>query len=576
MPTAPELDIELFRYHTFDKLTAALQALAVAYPKLSRLESIGKSHEGRDLWLMTVTNFETGLDTDKPAYWIDGNIHAAEVTGSAVSLYTIHYLLTNYGRANSEPNNAEAAQVKNLLDTRTFYILPRHTPDGAERVLTTPRRLRSSTRPYPHDEDKDGLYAEDLDGDGAIRQMRVADPNGDWRISERDPRLLVKRLPHEVGGQYYRVYPEGLVRNYDGYNLKIPGPKEGLDLNRNYGYDWSPDNEQVGAGPFPLSEPETHAVSTFWVNHRNICGCQSYHTFAGVILRPYSGKNDDAFATHDLDVYKAMGERGTALTGYPMASIFHEFRYNPKTYLRGAFLDWAYEHQGVFAISTELWDTIRLAGIEKRDFITFMSKQRDIEQELQVVRWMWENLPDSFKEWEHFDHPQLGPLEIGGWNFVYSWQNPPPESQWLRDICHQNMLFSLDCAAISPLLTMPILKVEQVGEADVYKVTAVVENSGFLPTYVSKKAQERKFLKPLTIELQAGEGVELLSGEARRELGHLEGRSNKQTISPFQPGFSSDYRVVAEWFVRGSQAGSSFVVEAYCQRGGRVKRTHTL
>jgi len=583
MTDVASMEIELYKYYTYEGLTAVLKQLAAAYPKLAKLESIGQSHEGRELWLMTLTNFESGSASDKPAYWIDGNIHAAEVTGSAVSLFTIHYLLTNYAKAADALSETNLAMVKRLLDTRTFYIMPRHTPDGAERVLTTPRRLRSSTRPYPSDEDKDGLYPADLNGDGVIRTMRVADPNGDWKVAQEDPRIMVKRGIDEEGGQYYRIYNEGSLRNYDGYIIKLPPAKEGLDLNRNYGFDWAPDNEQTGAGPFPLSEPETQAVSQFWSKHPNICGSQSYHTFSGVILRPYSGKPDEAFPPHDLEVYKLLGERGTTMTGYPMAAIFHDFRYDPKTYLHGAFLDWAYEHLGVFSLSTELWDIIKLAGIEQRNFIEFMGKKRSIEDELKIYKWLIENIPGSFKEWEAFEHPQLGPVELGGWNFVYSWQNPPPGSAWLKDICLNNALFSFTCAAISPLLTLPILKIEPVSQAEsapqsekrVYRVIVVVENSGFLPTYGSKKAQERKFLKPLTLEMLPGEGVELLSGEKKLELGHLEGRSNKLGISPYQTGSSSDYRVKAEWFVQASP-GATITVEAYCERGGRVRKVARL
>ncbi len=584
MPANSELDIDLYTYHTFDKLSEALKKLAAAYPKLAKLESIGKSYEGRDLWLMTLTNFETGPDTDKPAYWIDSNIHAAEVTGSAVSLYTIHYLLTNYGRDAEAQTDSNLALVNRLLDTRTFYIMPRHTPDGAERVLTSPQRLRSSTRPYPHDEDKDGLQGEDLDGDGVVRLMRVADPNGDWKAAEADARIMIKRGMDEEGGQYYRIYREGLLRNFDGYIIKVPSPKEGLDLNRNYGFDWSPENEQLGAGPFPLSEPETHAVSTFWSKHTNICGSQSYHTFAGVILRPYSGKPDEALPTHDLDVYKLMGERGTSQTGYPMSSIFHGFRYDPKTFLHGAFLDWAYEHYGVFSLSTELWDIVKLAGIEERNFIEFSSKKRKLEDDQKIYKWLTENIPNGFKEWTAFEHPQLGPVEIGGWDFVYTWQNPPVQSEWLKDICYNNALFSFACAAISPRLTMPVLKVEPVSQIEseagraekaVYKVTAIIENSGYLPTYVSKKAQERRFLKPLSVELILTEGIDLLSGEKKLELGQLEGRSNKQNIGPFQPGYSSDYRAKAEWFV-SANPGAVITVEAYCERGGRVRSEQAI
>lgn len=569
---SPVLDFS--QYLTYDALTAVLHQMAAAYPNLARLDSIGKSHEGRDLWLMTVTNFQTGPDTDKPAYWIDGNIHAAEITGSATALYTIQFLLENYGKNTEARTDRTLALVNTLLDTCVFYIVPRHTPDGAERVLTSPNRLRSSTRPYPFDEDRDGLIPQDLDNDGTIRQMRLKDPGGDWKISENDPRVLVKRLPEDFGGTYYRLYAEGTVRNYDGYTFKVPPPKEGLDLNRNYPYDWTPDNEQAGAGPYPLSEPETRAIVAFWAAHRNITGSQSYHTFSGVILRPYSGKPDDAFSLHDLDVYKALGQRGKEYTGYPDASVYHNFRYSPKSVLHGAFLDWAYEHQGVFAISTELWDTIRLAGIENRDFIEFLWKKRSEEDELKVFHWMMDNLPGSFKDWEPFEHPQLGPVELGGWDFVYSWQNPPPGSQFLKDVMHSNMLFSFVCAAMSPLLTLPRLDVEKVGES-LYKVTALVENTGFLPTYVSTKALERNFLKPLMVKLVAVEGVEVVSGEEKRELPHLEGRSNKQALNPFTNGFSSDDRAKVEWIVR-AHPGSRIVVEASAERAGKVTREYEV
>lgn len=562
------------QYLTFAEMTQALKSLAEAYPHLARLEAIGQSHEGRELWLMTLTNFQTGPDSDKPAYWIDANIHAAELTGSATALYTIQYLLENYGRDAQAQTDPNLALINQLLDTRVFYILPRHTPDGAERVMTTPHRLRSSTRAYPYDEDKDGLVAQDLDNDGVIRQMRLADPNGDWKVSGQDPRLLIKRRPEDWGEHYYRVYTEGVVRNYDGYILKVPPTKEGLDLNRNYPFDWAPDNEQLGAGPYPLSEPETRAVVAFWANHRNITGSQSYHTFSGVILRPYSGKADEAFPTHDLNVYKLLGQRGTEYTGYPDASIYHKFRYDPKSVLHGAFLDWAYEHQGVFALSTELWDIIKLAGIEERDFIDFLLRERSEEDELKIFKWVDENIPGAFKEWEAFEHPQLGQVEVGGWNYVHSWQNPPPGSEFLKDIMHRNMLFSLICCAVSPLLTLPVLDVKLISP-DIYKVTAVVENAGFLPTYVSQKALERKLLKPLTVKLVAIEGVQVLSGQTEVELPHLEGRSNKQMIAPFQGGYASDYRAKAEWIVKAN-SGTVIIVEAYTERGGRVRKEQAV
>ena len=71
------------RFDTFyrhDELSRLLADYASAAPDLVRVDSIGKSHEGRDIWVATLTNFATGDDTEKPAFWADGNIHAAEPT----------------------------------------------------------------------------------------------------------------------------------------------------------------------------------------------------------------------------------------------------------------------------------------------------------------------------------------------------------------------------------------------------------------------------------------------------------------------------------------------------------------
>ena len=56
------------RFYRYDELTEILQAWAEERPDLYRLESIGRSYEDRDIWLATITNFETGADVDKPAF----------------------------------------------------------------------------------------------------------------------------------------------------------------------------------------------------------------------------------------------------------------------------------------------------------------------------------------------------------------------------------------------------------------------------------------------------------------------------------------------------------------------------
>lgn len=136
-------------------MTRILHELVAAYPHLATLESVGKSYEGRELWLVTLTNQATGPALEKPAYWIDGNTHAGEVTGSTVVLYTIWLYLSQYG---------QDAKVTREVDRHAIYLLPRISVDGAEKYLTTPYWLRSSTRLYPYVEERDGLAPADLDG----------------------------------------------------------------------------------------------------------------------------------------------------------------------------------------------------------------------------------------------------------------------------------------------------------------------------------------------------------------------------------------------------------------------------
>ena len=342
-------------YYRYADLSRVLHELAHEHPQLVQLRSIGRSYEGRDIWLAAVTNVATGPDGEKPALWVDGNIHATEVAGSMACLYLLQYLVTGYGR---DPD------ITRCLDTRVFYVCPRLNPDGAEWALAdVPRLIRSSTRPYPYDEEPiGGLVREDIDGDGRVLTMRIADPNGPWMVSERDPRLLVRRDPAHSGGTYYRLLPEGRLEDYDGVTLKLQPRKEQLDLNRNFPAGWRQEHDQYGAGPFPASEPEVRAAVGFITGHPNIIAGVAFHTYSGVLLRPYSHAADDTLPVEDLWTYQKIGAKGTELTGYPNISVFHDFRYHPKEVITGSLDDWMYDHGGVFAWTVEIWSPQREAG----------------------------------------------------------------------------------------------------------------------------------------------------------------------------------------------------------------------
>ncbi len=560
--------IEFNRYYRYQDLTALLEAYAAENPSLVQLDSIGKSHEGRDIWLVTVTNLESGPAHEKPAFWCDGNIHESEVSASTAVLRMLQTLVEEKDRV--------------ILDARAFYLVPRLNPDGAEWALESPPRIiRSSTRPYPYDEDDPyGLERQDMDGDGRILNMRIKDPNGPWKISDEEPRLMVRREPGENGGEYYRMMPEGIFHNYDGLTMRGRKIKEGLDINRNFPSGWRLEFEQFGAGPFPTSEPEIHAAVKAITERPNICGAVTFHTYSGVHLRPPSSKPDDELPAEDIWTFKKMGEKGTEMTGYPNIAVYHEFRYHPKEVITGVFDDWMYEHRGVFSWTTEIWSPQRQAGITDYKYIDWF-REHPFADDRQMLRWSDEKLGGKgYIDWYEFDHPQLGKIELGGWDGLYAFRNPPPE--FLEAEVKPLGDWAIWQAGCSPKLELRELRTEPVGDRHV-RIRFAVHNTGWLPTNVSKIAIDRKLCRGVVGEILRngapfeGKGENephwLHSGSLRQEAGQLKGWSHV-TAGGF--GWSLDATddvAVFQWVV---EIGATYELLAKHERAGVVRATVSL
>jgi murein tripeptide amidase MpaA len=547
------------RYFTNQELEDTLNEWINTYPELISVEVIGQSHEGRPIWLLRVTNKKTGLDTEKPAVWIDANIHAAEIAGTTTSMLLIYTLLKEYGTDQ---------QITQLLNSSVYYIVPRVNPDGAELAMSEiPQYVRSGVRPYPWEDKAEGVHSKDIDLDGRILTMRIPDPNGDWKVSSLDPRLMERRGIDEHGEQYYRLLPEGIIEDFDGYQIKIANPHQGLDFNRNFPVKWRPENDQRGAGPYPGSEPEIKALLSFISSHPNINAAITYHTYSGVILRPPSTHPDDDMDADDLWSYKAIAKRGTEITGYPNVSVYHDFRYHPKQVISGVFDDWMFSHLGIFAFTVELWDIVGRAGIEDRKFIEWM-RDHPHEDDLKILQWADENCgDDAYVDWYEFDHPQLGVIEMGGWNNMYTWRNPP--HHFMGEEAARNVPFALALGKMLPHLQIHTLDVTEVGTGT-YTINLVVDNDGFFPTYTSNQGKKRKSMREVRVELDIPEGVEVINGRHKETLGHLEGRSNKigQTFMLATP---TDNRARREWTVKAS-AGTKLDLHIFSERAGSIHK----
>jgi murein tripeptide amidase MpaA len=559
-------DIRFDTYYRYDAITRFLQNWTESFPNICRLDSLGQSHEGRDIWVLTLTNFNTGPDTEKPAYWVDANIHATEVAPSSAALYLINKLLQEYGRDE---------RITYLLDSRVYYIVPRLNPDGAEWALAdTPKYIRSSTRPYPREDKQDGLHEEDVDEDGRILQMRIKDPNGAWKPHPEAPALLIRRDPDDLpGGDYYRLLPEGRIQNYDGVIIDKAPNHQGLDLNRNFPVHWVP--EQSGAGPFPTSEPEIRAAVQFITDHPNITGALTFHTFSGVNLRPPTAGPDDSMPTQDLRTYKVIGEKGEALTGYPAVSVYHDFKYDPKDFIKGTFDDWMYEHLGLYAWTTEIWSPQQHAGVEVKKVIEWF-KEHPVEEDLKIYRWIKEETgqegrPDGYVDWYAFDHPELGPIELGGWHGMYTWRNPPfhlleKEIAPLAD-------FAIFNGLISPKLEIHSLTAESKG-SDHYYIRLVIHNIGWLPTQVSEQALKMKVVREIEVDIDLPDEAKLISGKQKTKSGQLSGRDDKYALSYWVSDPTKE-RAKVEWVIHAPNGGE-VTITAVHQRAGTVRTTINL
>ena len=505
------------RYLDHDELSGQLLGWAEAFPNVAALTSLGKSGEGRDIWMITIGPQPERV---RPAVWVDGNLHAGELAGSSAALAIAEDAL----RLHLEPDaplrdlpDHVRAHLRDVL----FYVVPRISPDGAEAVLKTGRAIRSVPRDdRPHRQHPRWIQ-QDVDGDGLALSMRVVDPAGELVESAEVPGLLLPRRIEDKG-PYYKVYPEGIIEHFDGHHIPDPAftADNDPDLNRNFPWSWRPEPEQLGAGAYPTSEPESRAVVEAAVARPNIFAWLNLHTFGGVHIRPLGHDRDAVMDRGDLALFRQIEEWAEAYTGYPMVSGFEQFTYQPEKPLHGDLSDFAFHQRGCIAFVTELWDLFARLGIERKPRFVQHYAELTREEMIRLARFDAEhNAGRALRPWRAFHHPQLGDVEIGGIDPRVGLWNPSYEA--LGETCDGQSALWLRVAAMAPRLVIGELSAESVGE-NISRVTCRVENRGYLPTHITAEAAKLPWNEPIWADVQT-DRCELITGPAHLELGHLEG-----------------------------------------------------
>jgi hypothetical protein len=500
--TAEPAPITFDHFHDHAELTAALNSLARAHPGLMTLMSAGKSHSGRDIWAVVLTNPKTGPAEKKAGFYIDANIHGNEVQGTEVALYAIRYLLLNHGK------NELATR---LLDERAFYVIPTMNPDAREVFIgqaTSPNAPRSGLVPF--DDDRDGVADEDgpddLDGDGSITQMRRRDPNGRMKAHPDDPRILV---PVRAGerGEYTLLGTEGIDNDGDSF-INEDGPG-GYDMNRNFGFNWQPHYVQYGAGDYPFSFPETRVVRDFVLAHPNIAAAQNFHNNGAMILRGPGAKNLGEYLPEDRAVYDFLGQKGEKiLPGYRYLTVYKDL-YT----VYGGSIDFWNNLFGIFTFTNELDPDLP---------VTPESEERPTRRESEAARrarMLQRRLDDmahqdlvllgeQYTDWKPFRHPLYGDIEIGG---VRKLGRRVPPMFALPETAHRNAAFCFFHADQMPRLEFDRVDVKKL-DGDVHQIDLRMRNTRAMPT-MSAQAIAKKLYRADVLRLAAKDARLVAAGE---------------------------------------------------------------
>jgi hypothetical protein len=518
--------------HDYEQVVGICRDLTSAYPELLTMESIGKSVGGRDMWALTLNVAATGLHPDKPAMYIDGNIHGNEVQGAETVLYTIWYLTKSYGKVE---------KLTELMDDSAFYFIPMVNPDGRAYWFDQPNSAHSSRGGVkPTDNDGDGDFDEDppndLDGDGLLLTMRIKDPDGSMRESPDDPRTMTRVSPDDKGEfERYRFLGwEGIDDDGDG-RINEDGVG-GYDTNRNWPADWQPDYIQGGAGEFPLSLPESKAIADFVLDRPNIAAVQSYHNNGGMILRGPGAKYVE-YPRRDVQVYDRIGKRGEEILPFYDYMIIWKDLYG----VHGGTVNWTAEDLGIISFTNELWTGKKYFMKDETRPGGFGGGDLSFADDLMFGQ--------TFVPWRKFQHPELGEIEIGG-SVKTTGRVPPPFH--LEEECHRNFAFTVFHASQMPRIKLRNAEVTGL-DGDLWRVRVDVHNDHLIPT-TTAQAAARRYGPRDYVEI-SGQNIRVIAGgtlanrAANATLEFVEHNPNKIWIDDGVTGESSRH---FEWLVAGS------------------------
>jgi Zinc carboxypeptidase len=531
-------------YQSHAALVRALNRLSQTYPNIVAFSQIAQSPGGRAVHAVRLSS--GGAADNRSALLIVANASGPHVVGTAVALAAIEHLASGYG---------SDSVITAILNNHVVYVIPRANPDAAEGLFNTPsvERIRND-QPWDDDrdqsDDEDG--PEDLNGDGLITMIRVADPSGKWMRDPREPMLMRVADPEAGESGTHRLYVEGTDNDDDDeWN---EDPLGGVDINRNFSFDYDFFGEATGL--YQLAAPEARAVAEFFVDHPNIAvvyvlGPQDN------LMTPWKHQQGSGIAGHP---------QGTTMGG-PLRSILagdepyfghvgQQFKQvtgrsgDPVAEGSGGdLLSFAYFDMGRWAFGSRVWwPPEMIDSTEKRDAF---SPQRDL------LRYLRQADSSAFVPWRVLRHPDFpnAQVEVGGFRPGASLN--PPRSALDSVLAGQNRFITY-LAGILPSVRFHNVRVEAAGD-QVYRISAQLFNDGYLPT-LAAIGERARWPRRIRLELRADQNQTVSGGRAVELIGAIPGSGGS---------------IERSWVVVGPP-GSRMTLRAVSPVAGEAVETVTL
>lgn len=477
-------------YQAYDAFRAEIQKLGGL--DVVNVAPLGRTRGNREVFLLTIG---VGKVHEKPAFLILGNVHAPHLAGSELAVRLARLL---------------AEKGQGLLESHTFYVIPRPTPDGSEAFFRTPC-FEKPGNDRKTDDDRDAEIGEDppddLNGDGIITMMRVEDATGAFMPHPDDPRILIEADPKKNEKGRYLLFTEG--KDDDGDERFNEDGAGGVSFNRNFPFRYP--HFQTGAGPHQVSEIETRAVADFAFAHPNIVAVFAFSPEDN-LATPWKPQDNQAAVKNallpaDAPYFDYIAERYREIHGGKDAPA-------PPAG-EGSFSEWAYFQFGRWSFAARAWWIPREGEAPKE------SRGADL---VYALRWFEKEKIDGFVPWTLIPHPDFPgrKVEVGGIK-PFLLLNPPAKE--LDPLAEKHFSFLSRLAELFPRVKLHEIKTDDLGDGSV-RIRITVTNVGYLPT-ISEMGKTTREFYPLQVRIDLPKGSSLVTGSVRTPLAPLAGNGGK-------------------------------------------------